>query len=182
MNLHEALTSPLRWKWVQEGHSSLWTARFYVKNKGSIFGRGLEYNVYFGLSDRVDLEDEVTFPPPKDIQDQHKQEAAYKALNQTATWDVNFELVDADDFSSHMGVTNTGSSFAVFATVANIMKDFIQKNPSVNLLFFSSDYSRGRLSLYQRLTQMLSNRYGYSFYSWDTNQGIGYLLTQKLSR
>jgi hypothetical protein len=70
---------------------------------------------------------------------------------------VSFEAILTKDYSEKtVTKTNTGDAFRIFATVGNILKIYLQKNPKVNQFYFSGNAKEpSRLKLYDSISKMI---------------------------
>jgi sulfur relay (sulfurtransferase) DsrC/TusE family protein len=70
---------------------------------------------------------------------------------------VSFEAILTKDYSEKtVTKTNTGDAFRIFATVGNILKIYLQKNPKVNQFYFSGNAEEpSRLKLYDSISKMI---------------------------
>lgn len=92
-------------------------------------------------------------------------------------WEVTFEILGAKGLFGAMDITGTGNQFLVFATVADIVKRFIEKErPS--LIAFSA-YEPTRIRLYSTLSRKLARKYGYEVSMKKSGLDTYFHLTKK---
>ena len=136
--LTEAHT-PVAWHWLPKPKSVLWsrTARFMID------GAPYEFEVYLQ-------------PYPDDAPDEHAP-IPKKPTPLGERWGLSFGRMKESnlwpgDTYADIRITNTGNAHAVFATVMDILKNFIE-NASPNEMIFSAGED-SRIKLYKRLGRM----------------------------
>lgn len=163
---NEALTAAVPWKWT-EG---------YEPRTGARLGENESIQAVF---------DHPTFPETAiavtiKMQRKYARQGRGERLDtpETATWDVSFHItgkgfdklqndyweryghrsvLDRPPSPTSYGITKTGGSFAIFATMAEILKDFVQKKKPRRIHFTSRTNEPSRTRLYQRLVDRVSS-------------------------
>lgn len=88
------------------------------------------------------------------------------------SWDIGFEASSLRRNS--FGITGTGSAFRIFATVLEIMKEFISsKNPK--MFHFSAEES-SRVKLYDKFAKQIKKLANYHFTKFQGNYLILYVF------
>ena len=101
----------------------------------------------------------------------------------SSTWSVNFER------NQRMDVTGEGDAMRIFATVIDILKDFVKKDKPEELLFSAEkpewlrDKRNGKLGsrekLYKKLVQRYAGPMGYKFTTQTDNSATDFRLVAK---
>ena len=88
-------------------------------------------------------------------------------------WQVMFKVDDQVD------VTGTGDEFTIFATVFDILDDFInQESPKV-IEFEALKSDQSRIKLYDRFVKRFASRRGYDSKRRDSGRDSKFILTRK---
>lgn len=82
-------------------------------------------------------------------------DASYGGIQDDA-WEVFFELIDEEGYGS-MDVTNSGDEYAVFATVIEIMKEFVKLYDPDKITFSAQE--ENRRGLYIRMFRKYASQY-----------------------
>ena len=90
-------------------------------------------------------------------------------------WEISF-----GDGKGRMGITKGGNEFKIFATVMDIVKDFIKRERPEEIQFSAKEGKRG--NLYARMIKKFGPKLGYKLYYKDkveNDGGIGFSLRRK---
>ena len=82
------------------------------------------------------------------------------------SWDMSFALFTVDQAGRSRiktKITGTGNQFQVFATVAQITKDFVKLYRPDEITFSADPGEPSRVSLYKRMAPMLAAACGFKF-------------------
>jgi hypothetical protein len=98
---------------------------------------------------------------------------AHDGYGNNPTWEVAFEDSDGD-----FNLTGNGNAFAVFATVADIILDFIKKATPYKLQFSASTKEPSRVTVYRKMASKLATKVNYSLSETESHGDIYYVLTK----
>ena len=96
--------------------------------------------------------------------------------NKRDEWIISFYRKD------EVNLTKTGDQFSIFATVMDIIKDFIKREKPFEMKIFAAKKDRskhtGRSSLYRRMIKTFVPK-DYTYFEQDVGDGIEFWLTAK---
>lgn len=158
----EALTGAVPWKWT-EG---------YEPRTGARLGENEFIQAVFDHPTLPETYVSVTLK----VQNRYDRWGHRVDTPETLTWYVSFRIEgkgfdklrdayweryrdfrgDRPTSPNAYGITKTGGSFAIFATMSEILKDFVQKKKPHRIQFTARASEPSRVRLYQRLVDRVS--------------------------
>jgi len=116
-----------------------------------------------------------------DFREEILPKEAREKLNRTANGiEIAFSIQTNDEHGKDFkfGITNTGNSITVFATVVTIIEEFIQTEKPEFFFFAAEEPSRRKL--YDRLSKVLIRKTNYNlFHTLVNNYGKNYIFQSK---
>ena len=130
MLLNEILDRPYPWKWHRKDNREWWGT--FAKEPAP--------------GEKIKHEDLYT------VQIESIDDPSVRS--QPAVWEISFS-----DGAGRQGVTKTGNEFKVFATIMDIVKDFLKNKKPEYVNFSGKEASRDKL--YRRMIQKYASKWGY---------------------
>lgn len=95
--------------------------------------------------------------PPKEGQGPRREDSyiVQIEMDEVGVWEIAF-----GDAAGRQGITKSGDSFKIFATVLDIVKDFVKTNKPEWIRFSAKEMSRDRL--YRSLVKRYAPKIGYT--------------------
>jgi len=95
---------------------------------------------------------------------------------QSKFFDIDFSIAETQNEIKDFSITGTGNASIVFATVVQIIDDFIRQDKPI--LFMFSAESASRFKLYTTMTRIISKKY--KNYEYDIGSNYFYIYNERL--
>jgi len=102
-------------------------------------------------------------------------EYTFYSTEESNKWIIDFEASNIGGIGGSTGITGTGNEFIVFATIAAIMKKFIQQYSPETFSFSAKEKSR--VKLYYAFSQKIADEWGYEVSVIDGLQSTVFIFT-----
>jgi hypothetical protein len=89
------------------------------------------------------------------------------------TWEVAF------DTNRQFDMTGTGNAYTVFATVANVILDFVKRAKPYRIEFSAEKNEGSRVTVYRKMAKQLASKIGYNIEEEQRYISVYYVLTRK---
>lgn len=91
-------------------------------------------------------------------------------------WELMFDVETKDSIFATNSISKTGNEFIVFATVFDILKEWMKSNTDATFYFTAKEKTRKKL--YDRFAKLLQTKFKYKLTLGTTDGGKSYKFTK----